>query len=535
MDTVVRVLPTQRRLVADSWSALTGFVSPFTTGVLCAFVYLLTLTSDYFWDGITFALQIEKVARAERHAQLLFHQNHLLYNAFGYLLYNLARTANPNIRALTVLQVANVFVASAAVAVFFKLAERLTRSRDAALICSGALAFSASWWKLATDADAYVLSVLLILLCLNNLFSLRPRWYIAGLALAGAMLIHELASLFSIAAIVSVLCDRNIKRRVLFCCGLCALAWSLAISAYCVSARLLHGITSPRDLIRWATSNPSLVSPSFKPTSLIMLTARSNFDLFVGHSFSSTFRQLGTLGWVTAFGVVVACVFIFKLVRSGTLTRCVESIRRPSPEIADPWNQSVPVLITWVSVYLVFLCFFEPQDPYLRLFYAPAPALGFGLVFRNYRLLAKRKQSASDYLPFPRMALIGVMALALSNFAFFIKPHMRSDTNPVVAAARNASTVWSKRTVILYGNRNEADTTFEYFNKATKWKKLSGGSPASLDSEIESIFENGGSVWLNKGAIEKIDPSLLDKYVQGRRINVDCGYAPALYVELLPE
>lgn len=56
-----------------------------------AAMYAATLTSDYYWDGITFALQIEKVAKAERGAALLFHQNHLIYNGFGYVLYRIMR------------------------------------------------------------------------------------------------------------------------------------------------------------------------------------------------------------------------------------------------------------------------------------------------------------------------------------------------------------------------------------------------------------------------------------------------------------
>ena len=45
-------------------------------GIVTAFTlfYLATLTSDYYWDGITFALQIEKVARIERSPSVLFHQ-----------------------------------------------------------------------------------------------------------------------------------------------------------------------------------------------------------------------------------------------------------------------------------------------------------------------------------------------------------------------------------------------------------------------------------------------------------------------------
>ena len=101
-----------------------------------ALLYLATLTADYYWDGITFALQIEKVARMERGASLLFHQNHLLYNGLGYVLYCLPRAAGLPIRALYVLQITNALAGAVAIGVFFRLAERVTRSRYAA-VCGG--------------------------------------------------------------------------------------------------------------------------------------------------------------------------------------------------------------------------------------------------------------------------------------------------------------------------------------------------------------------------------------------------------------
>src|ERR1051325_5265271 len=73
-------------------------------------LYLLTPTADYFWDGITFSLQIEKVAHGERDPALLFHQSHLLYNAFGFLLYRATLAIGLPVRALTLLQTANSII-----------------------------------------------------------------------------------------------------------------------------------------------------------------------------------------------------------------------------------------------------------------------------------------------------------------------------------------------------------------------------------------------------------------------------------------
>src|SRR5262245_5493659 len=78
-------------------------VAAYSAVTLTALVYLLTPTVDYFWDGITFALQIERAATSARY-ELLFHQNHLLYNAFGYVLYASSHALGLKLRALPLLQ-----------------------------------------------------------------------------------------------------------------------------------------------------------------------------------------------------------------------------------------------------------------------------------------------------------------------------------------------------------------------------------------------------------------------------------------------
>src|SRR5690349_6088218 len=89
-------------------------------------IYLATLTPDYYWDGITCALQIEIMAKHKRGLSLLFHQNHLLYNAIGYLLYQSARALDLGARAINLLQTANAFAGALAVGLFYRTAERAT-------------------------------------------------------------------------------------------------------------------------------------------------------------------------------------------------------------------------------------------------------------------------------------------------------------------------------------------------------------------------------------------------------------------------
>src|SRR5215813_7844099 len=102
----------------------------------CLLLYLLTPTANFYWDGVTFALQIEKVASGARDASLLFHQNHLLYNALGYVLYRAVNAVGLSVRALRVLQVSNAVFAAAAVVICYWCARRLTANRRASLLCA---------------------------------------------------------------------------------------------------------------------------------------------------------------------------------------------------------------------------------------------------------------------------------------------------------------------------------------------------------------------------------------------------------------
>lgn len=160
-------------------------------GFLALVMYLATLTANYYWDGLAFAGKIERVARGAHNANPLFHQNHLLYNAVGYLLYLVPRAFGLSCRALSVLQIASAVSCAVGVGIFFGIARRMSGSLYIAWVGSALLAVTTCWWKAATDADAYSVSVVLVLVCAATLLSEHPRWYLAGLGLAGAMLIHS--------------------------------------------------------------------------------------------------------------------------------------------------------------------------------------------------------------------------------------------------------------------------------------------------------------------------------------------------------
>jgi len=493
--------------------------------VFLALVYSATLTSDYYWDGITFALQIEKVATTERGADLLFHQNHLIYNGFGYMLYRITQAFGFSIRALQVLQIANAIAGAIAVGVFYRLAFHVTRSRVAAILSAAALAFSAVWWKLATDANAYIISILLILICARALTDKKPSWVRAGLALASAMLFHQLASLFYPAALAAILANPRIHKKGRFALGLSAAAWGPTLCAYYVCASLLYDIKDPLGIIRWAISNPSGVSPSHNPLSGIALLPRGNIDLIVGHNFALYRSQAGWIEHLlTLIAVCTAIALIIKAAREPRRSEFVKGFYHFGYDIREQWRLCGSMLTIWAGAYLAFLLFWEPWQALYRAFYLPALALGFALILWNLRQVMGASVTT--------MAAFAIAMLAFFNLSFFVLPHMRANANPLITAARQANQAWNEATVIYFADRNEADTAFEYFNDKTDWRRLPATMNANVDDEFRLALGQGKQVWLNKGAVDRMGSEWLASRAQGREILVEEPPAPAHYVEL---
>jgi hypothetical protein len=355
----------------------------------------------------------------------------------------------------------------------------------------------------------------------------RPRWHLAGLALSGAMLMHELAALFYPAALIAVYVNKRSKQKVKFALGMSAVAWGMTVAVYFTFASLTRGISQPLDVIGWAVSNQSGVSPSPNPLPGILMMPRANIDLIFGHRFSFFFSRAGWPDYLL-IGLVLAltCAFILIAGRSISFPRLKESLSRISPEMSEMWKQAMAVIIAWVIPYIVFFVFWEPWMLYYRIFYVPPIMLLFGILLANYNFVAYK----TGKTPSGAAALL-VIIIALFNLVFFIAPGMRADSNTLVAAARGAGDLWNDRTIVYFAKHNSADTAFEYFNDQTEWRRLTPDLLSRLPDEIELIHKQGGNVWFNKGALELNGP---DRLKLGEEIKVEVDYAPARYAEVLP-
>jgi hypothetical protein len=215
----------------------------------------------------------------------------------------------------------------------------------------------------------------------------------------------------------------------------------------------------------------------------------------------------------------------FTIARRVDLGRAFRTIRQWAAWTNETNRRIAPMLIGWFSIYIAFFLFWGPLI-YFRAAYTPAIILGCGLALASYHRVTGARPSGA--------AALGVIAFVLFNLAFYIGPNMHVDANVVVAAAEVADRRWDEKTVILFADHNEADTTFEYFNEDVRWKRLTRASVNALKNEVRRVYQEGGEVWLNRGAIDLVGDDGMDSYEAGVEFTVETPNGTARYLQLIP-
>jgi hypothetical protein len=415
-------------------------------------VYVILPTRNYYWDGIGIAGDIEK-------HQILLYPSHLLFSLSGSWLYALASAIGLKTRALFLMQGANCLFAGFSVPLFY----RLLRSAGAAASSSvaGALifAFSATWWKFATDANAYVPSIFFLLCAYVLLEDGRP--IPAALAHAIAMLFHELAILFLPVAWILL----RGRRRVEYS----ALALAPVFAAYVIACRVALGGISLFRLLSWATVHSPDSTFSFNPLRDAALTIRGTGRLLFGG------RLVDFSGfWVSKLALagfaISAAFFLWTLARSSASEK---SIKPPLP------------ILLWTGGYVVFLFFWMPQNTFYRLFYL-APLIAIGI------LLWRRP--AAWLIP----------ALFLSNFAFLIYPDSQTSHNAPLSFALAQRDRWPPGTPIVFYHFHPDLWTISYFVPGTSWFGLDRADISTLDRELEYAHTQQQPLWIEADAYNMI-------------------------------
>jgi hypothetical protein len=435
-------------------------------------VYAAFPARTYYWDGVLFALNIESVAQGHASPALLIHPNHLLYSAFGYVLYRAVLACGLMLRAIAVLQFFNMLASTAAAALLYRIAKRVTDSARSALFCATLFAFGATWWKFSTDADAYIVTVLLLLFAIFFVFQDPPRLVLAALCHTAAMLFHQLAIFAYCAILAAILLDRRWpKRKRLWVCGAYIFGTGACVAAvYWICYSQADHSTYP-SLARFVASyaSDSGFTRSFGQILNSYLTSYGR--LFVGGKLSLA-REY--------FSVVSCAAFVLCLAALGF---AVGRFRRAGAEASTQVDRRTKIVLwAWLLPYLMFLASWDPGSAFHKLFVWPAIVLALGL-----------------YLPLRGARVNAWVAIAIAmaawNFGAFVYPHSHASADPVLVLAQKLNRELPKNATIYYAAFSPDDWYLDYFAPGRNWIKLIGAPPPGpfcLDTTALTALAPGG-------------------------------------------
>ena len=429
-------------------------------------VYAAFLTRTYYWDGVLFSLYIEKVDNAELPPSVLFHPNHLLYSGFGYLLYSFVHGSNLQLRAITLLQLINVLASSGAAVLIFALTKRLSKSNGLAIVCCLLFAFGATWWKFSTDADSYVLSVLLLLLAVNFLLSEESSLLLAGVCHSLAMLFHELAVFAYAPVVVAIFLEvRPRSVRIRQACGYVLGTAGCVALIYCL-AYLLAGRASGRTFFGWVTS--------FSAESQMIHSWR---QVFIG--YPASYLKLLAGGKLSLIRDYLSLPVIAALVSSlAALATGAWLMRYPKWESGFLIDRRTKMVFwAWILPYLLFLSWWEPRSAFYKLFIWPPLVLLLGC------FIAERSPWASRI----RAMIAFSAALAAWNFGAFIFPHSHSSADPILALAEAINRELPKDATVYYKVLSPDDWYLQYFAPGRRWLQLLSDKRSLQGAETQPI------------------------------------------------
>ena len=445
-------------------------------------LYAAFPTRNYYWDGVSFALAIES---SDPLSGLFLHPNHLIYNGIGYVLWSRLRAFGFDLRALVVLQTLSIIAAVLSVWVLHRLLLRITNSAYVATSLAALFAFSSTWWKFATDADAYILGTLpLIVAAYLTYASNEPRPAIIGFVHAWGMLVHQLAAIFFVPAALHIY--RKYGLRTMLQYG--ATAGGITLFVYCGAFWLSQENWSPVAFGRWLTSHSPDVSFSFNPLSNATVTATSYIRLFFGGRANLLSQFWGPFFIVVVAGLVILVVKLLLQFRGRWKDLCLfDASAMLDTELRFP--------ILWVAAYAAFLFFWLPNNTFYKLFLLP------GIILILAQVLAKYS-GPRRY----RLALF-TAAVALANFAFSIFPYSHVEANKPLSFALDMQRRWSDRTVVYYASFTPDNWTIRYFNPATTWKKMKPGDLTGFEREATQDVQSGHDVWIDTTAADALAES----------------------------
>jgi hypothetical protein len=421
--------------------------------ILFALVYLAFPTRAYYWDGISFAINIENA----QDWRALFDVHHLLYNYAGSAEY---RLFGGRVRALYLLQWTNCIAGGMLIWLAYRLMRRLEAPPANSAACAAILGAAATFWKFSTDADSYILANLLLVAAYLALG--RSTWRGALLHL-GAMTMHQLSALFYPVGLV--------------------LVWRRSREHFLRSAAAYTLISAGGTLALYGLAYR--LAPRTAPTFAGWLTYHANIPFFFNVANDARWLLVGTAR-LFGGGKLSAAAYVTGPVALGLVAAAVAGLTRHRGRLLSVLPEW-PLLV-WVGVYAGFLVFWEPYNTFYRLFYlVPLVALG---------ALATRGMSA-------RPLACAAAALLVWNFAQYIYPNSRVAHNALLAFALEQQKRWPPGTGVIYGEFVPDLWTISYFNPQVSWIAMEQPNPARVATYRAQFARDGGEVYLDWTYLQK--------------------------------
>ena len=471
-------------------------IAPLILFSVTAVIYLLFPTRVYYWDGIVFAQAIEDASRL---SPSLVHPNHLIYNFAGYLFYKLLRALGADIRALTALQILNSLLSALCAGVLFSILRETFRSFYLSICLALLFAFSATWWKFSTDANAYIPSVLFLLISFYLVLpGKKPRPLLTAFTFFISMAFHQLAVLmFPVLALGVYLQDVTLKRQALNAVYFTVTAAVLIVAAYAGLFYLAQGGFDPFRFVRWTTSYSPDADTKFRLWSNLQYSLRGHVRLFFGGRLNAL-RGLWNPAIVVLLLCLIAAILFFIL-------NVLQNLRPFKLTLGTRQKTVLLLSLLWTGVYLVFLFFWLPQNTFYRLFYLPALIIVLGLALSTF----KHSRALAAF----------VIAAALANFLFLIYPASHAEKYPPLAFAQQMNREWPAGTVIFYMNESSDVSLMRYFTPRARWMRMHLKFMDDPKGEMRNVWAEGGTVWFETSAIDahQLNPDVIQWFERHAR------------------
>jgi hypothetical protein len=447
--------------------------------VFCGFAALYSVfrTRDFYWDGIAFAQSIED---SGDHS-FLVHPNHLLYTVLGAYLHDLAGS-RLGFRAIDTLQLANCLIAALTVTMIGKWLLRVTDSTYLAVCFTVLFGCSATWWRFASDSNAYVPAVAMTVFALGLAWSKPPHHPVfVGMAHAGAMVLHQLAVFAFLPLGVQLFRNSSTPWKST---GQYVLAASVSVlAAYAWAYRATLGKWHDLGFFAWITRSSPEAAFSFDWGRNLALSVRGNVRLlFGGRAPESPGIAEAVLLVALALVLWLFLVRVFRS-RSGLGAACTQLSEAL-------WRSRDSLWVWWIAPYVLFLLVWLPQNTFYRLFYLPP------LVLLGATVARKARPAGTG---FHRLALFTLL-VGLWNLQFVVLPASRGDHNRERGVIQAGQEQWAPGTRIYYTELVPENWGVRYFNPQTTWVPVTAESWPQVVGDIADRAGRDEPLWLDSTA-----------------------------------